>query len=159
MICPECLGYGLIWKNKVEVPCPNCATPEPRAQKTIVRLSAVPPSVNQIWRHTRSRTNGKPVTYRSERYNTWRNSAAWEAKAQAVKQPKWDSPVYVTIAMRRPRLNADIDNRLKGILDLLQHVGIIADDKLVHGINAYWSANVEGCEISITAADPLSEAA
>lgn len=126
--------------------------------KTVIRLSSVPPSANHIWRHTRSRATGKPVTYRTAEYMTWLRSVEWEAKAALAKQPKWTTPVYLTIAMKRPRANADLDNRLKPIGDLLQHVGAIANDRLIYGWNAYWSPHVEAVEIAITAAE-VSEAA
>ena len=66
-----------------------------------------------------------------------------------------DRPIYITIAMRRPRSNADIDNRIKPCLDLLQYVKVIQDDKLVEGVNAYWTKSLpEGvaAEIAITPA-------
>ena len=66
------------------------------------------------------------------------------------------------IGMTRPRSNADIDNRLKGIFDLLQQTGAIADDKLIMGVNAYWSGCLPtgvAAEISIVEADKRGAAA
>lgn len=124
--------------------------------KTIIRLSAIGPTTNHIWRHTTSRTTGKPVTYRQRDYMTWLNAVGYEVNRQASDQPKWDAPVYITMAMRRPRTNADLDNRIKSHLDLLQSHKVISDDKLVNGINAYWSEHLPdgvAVEIAITAAD------
>lgn len=78
---------------------------------------------------------------------------------QLMKQHRFTGPVYVTIAMKRPRANSDIDNRLKAILDFLQHVNAIDNDKNVHGINAFWAVNLPAgvaAEISITQADALA---
>lgn len=124
--------------------------------KTVIRLSFLPPSVNHIWRHGRNRVTGKPQTYRTSEYTTWLRSVEWEAKAQAVKQPKWTTPVYMTVAIKRPRSNADVDNRIKPLADLMQHVGVLENDKLIHGVNIYWSEEVDTVEIAITAAEPLS---
>ena len=129
--------------------------------KTRLSFEYLPPSVNHIWRHTRK--NGKPVTYRTVEYNTWANSVGYSLNRQSANQPKWSTPVYITLAMRRPRTNADVDNRIKGFLDLLQSQGVLTSDKLVEGINAYWSRDLpEGVAAELvisSAASPFSEAA
>lgn len=125
--------------------------------KTRLTLAHLPPSVNAIWRFTKG---GK--MYRTSEYQTWANSEAWTVAAQLRDQHKFTGPVYLTMAMRRPRANSDLDNRLKGIFDLMQQVGAISDDKDVMGINAFWSKDLpEGvaAEISITEADELEDAA
>ena len=125
--------------------------------KTILRLTALPPSVNAIWRHTRG---GK--MYRTSQYMTFLRGEEWNLVPQLTTQHKFVGPVFITIAMRRPRSNADLDNRAKGTLDLLQHVKAIDDDKNVMGLNLYWSRDLpEGiaAEIVITQADALEDAA
>ena len=125
--------------------------------KTILRLTALPPSVNAIWRHTRG---GK--MYRTTQYMGFLRAEEWNLVPQLKAQHKFVGPVFITIAMRRPRSNADLDNRAKGTLDLLQHVKAIDDDKNVMGLNLYWSRDLpEGvaAEIVITQADALEDAA
>ncbi len=125
--------------------------------KTRLQLNALPPSVNAIWRFTKT---GK--MYRTSAYMTWQNGEEWNLHPQMKGQHKFLGPVYLTIAMRRPRTNSDLDNRLKGAIDLLEHMGIINNDKMVMGINAYWSSHLpEGvaAEIVITQADALEDAA
>jgi crossover junction endodeoxyribonuclease RusA len=124
--------------------------------KTRITLAALPPSVNAIWRHTKG---GK--TYRTRDYMTWRNGEGWNVSAQLVGQHRFAGPVFLTVAMKRPRSNADLDNRAKGILDLLAHVEAIDNDKHVMGLNLFWSADLpEGvaAEISIVQADALEAA-
>ena len=118
--------------------------------KAIYTLSHLPPSVNHIWRTTKA---GK--VYRTADYVTWMNGEGWNLKSQLPSQPKFKGPVYIQIAMKRPRSNADIDNRLKGIGDLLQSVGAIENDKLIHGWNAFWSLDTgdNAAEISIRSAE------
>jgi len=119
-------------------------------------FNALPPSVNHIWRHTK---NG---TFRTADYKAWQNGEGWNLKTQLPKQPKFSGPVYITAALRRPRSNADIDNRLKGIGDTLQSIGAITDDKLIYGWNAFWSADLPdgiAAEVSIVAADEVGVAA
>lgn len=125
--------------------------------KTRFHLAALPPSANAIWRHTRG---GK--TYRTAEYMTFLRSEEWNLAAQIKTQHKFTGPVFVTMAMRRPRSNADLDNRCKAALDLLQHVGVISDDKHVMGLNLYWSRDLPdgvAAEITIVQADALEDAA
>lgn len=124
--------------------------------KTRLTLSHLPPSVNHIYRHTKG---GK--TFRTAEYLGWQNGEGWSVKAQLAKQHKFTGPVYITIAMRRPRSNADIDNRLKGVGDLLETCGAIENDKYIMGWNAYWSADLPqgvAAEIAIVQADELEAA-
>ena len=125
--------------------------------KTVLRLSQLPPSVNAIWRHTKS---GK--TYRTAAYMTWQNGEGWNVRAQMPGQHRFTGPVYVTLAMRRRRANMDGDNFCKGIFDLLEHLEVIDNDKNIMGCNWFWTADLpEGvaAEISIVQADELGAAA
>ena len=95
-------------------------------------------------------------------YVGWAAAVGHQVNRQMEGQPKWTGPVYVTVAMRCPRANSDIDNRLKGLGDLLQAHGVIANDKHIHGWNAFWSDTLpEGiaAEISITPTSMGKEAA
>lgn len=114
--------------------------------RTLISLPVVPPSVNRIWRH------GSGRTYRIPAYAKWLNAMGLIAKGQMRGQPTWDAPVKVSILMRRPRKNSDLDNRIKPLLDLLQSAGVIANDKLVTGIQADWSDKVEAVEIAVSGA-------
>ena len=100
--------------------------------------------------------------YRTTQYMGFLRAEEWNLVPQLKAQHKFVGPVFITIAMRRPRSNADLDNRAKGTLDLLQHVKAIDDDKNVMGLNLYWSRDLpEGvaAEIVITQADALEDAA
>lgn len=125
--------------------------------KTRLTLTALPPSVNAIWRHTRG---GK--MYRTSQYMGFLRAEEWNLVPQLKAQHKFVGPVFITVAMRRPRSNADLDNRAKGTLDLLQHVQAIDDDKNVMGLNLFWSADLPAgvaAEITIVQADALENAA
>ena len=124
--------------------------------KTRLTLHCLPPSVNHLYRHTKG---GR--TYRTRDYLTWINAETWTASVQMRNQHRFVGPVYVTLAMRRPRSNADLDNRIKGVLDLIQSIEAIDNDKHVMGVNAFWSADLPAgvaAEISIVQADALEAA-
>jgi Holliday junction resolvase RusA-like endonuclease len=123
--------------------------------KTRILLRHLPPSVNHLHRHTMR--GGKPVTYKTEAYTAWALGEGWDVRRQMAGQPKWAVPVRITAALVRPRSNVDLDNRLKGIGDLLQELEIVANDKLIHAWLVFWSADVAAgwaAEITITGAGP-----
>ena len=125
--------------------------------KTRLTLAHLPPSVNAIWRHTRG---GK--MYRTSQYMGFLRAEEWNLVPQLKAQHKFVGPVFITVAMRRPRSNSDLDNRIKGVGDLLQSVGAIANDKDVMGWNVYWSRDLPAgvaAEITIVQADALENAA
>lgn len=124
--------------------------------KTRLTLNALPPSVNAIWRFTKG---GK--MYRTSDYMCWRNAEGWNVNAQMRGQHCFIGPVFITVAMKRPRANSDLDNRAKGILDLLAHMEVIANDKDVMGLNLYWTRDLPqgvAAEITIVQADALEAA-
>lgn len=125
--------------------------------KTRLTLAHLPPSINHAFMR---RQNGQVI--RTDAYRTWANGEGYQVNRQLAGQHKFEGPVFVTLAMRRPRSNADLDNRLKPIGDLLQKCGAIANDKLIMGWNVYWSATLPAgvsAEIAITPADEIEVAA
>lgn len=118
---------------------------------TAIRLSTVPPSLNSIWR-SKSR-NGITTHYRAPKYNKWCRDIGWELKQQPAAKHRWKGPVCVLVAMKRPNVNSDLDNRLKALGDLLQLHGIIENDRLIHQWGAWWCDKLpEGCAVSISIA-------
>jgi Holliday junction resolvase RusA-like endonuclease len=125
--------------------------------KTRLTLAHLPPSVNALWRYTRG-----GHMYRTSEYMTFLRGEEWALVPQLMDQHKFTGPVFITAALRRPRSNSDLDNRIKGLGDLLQHVKAIDNDKNVFGWNVYWSRDLpEGvaAEITIVQADALEDAA
>ena len=125
--------------------------------KTRLTLSHLPPSVNHAFMR---RQNGQVI--RTDAYRTWCNGEGYQVNRQLATQHRFSGPVFVTLAMRRPRSNADLDNRLKPIGDLLQKCGAITNDKLIMGWNVFWSATLPdgvAAEIAIVDADAVEEAA
>lgn len=124
--------------------------------KTRLHLLNLPPSTNAIWRHTKG-----GQTYRAPAYQAWMAGEGWNVRAQLAKQRKFTGPIQVTLAMRRPRANADLDNRSKACLDLLQHVGAIANDRDVMRLEMFWTEGIPAgvaAEITIAAAAELAAA-
>lgn len=131
--------------------------------KTRLQLEFVPPSVNHLYRWSRSKASGAIKCRKSEEYNTWSNAVGHFINRQKAGQPKWNEPVYLTVAIRRPEKARDLDNCQKAIGDLLQDHGVISNDTLIHGWNISWSDHLpQGVAVEIVvspAASPFAREA
>lgn len=87
-----------------------------------------------------------PGRRRTKRYLTWARAAGNELLAQA--RHAIDGPCMVDITCKRRRSNEDIDNKIKVVLDFLQDVEIIGNDKNVNEVRARWG-DVEGAVVTI----------
>jgi crossover junction endodeoxyribonuclease RusA len=97
-----------------------------------VRLSIpYPPTANNLFRNL----GGGRV--KTERYKTWLRAAGNELLAQ--KREQFTGPVIVALTVVRPdKRKRDLDNLIKGPLDLLVDQKIISDDSEVVKITAEW---------------------
>lgn len=89
----------------------------------------IPPSVNHIFRATRRGT-----VYRSKKYTDWHKEA--ELMASTTRKGKKPAPPYAVtmniIGGHGWRKDRDLDNTWKPVLDLLQHLHLIAEDNCQH---------------------------
>ena len=108
--------------------------------KQVFTLPDIPPSVNTMF----PTVGGRRV--KSKSYTAWRTSAAWTIKAQHPE--KVAGPVSVTIEMKRPTKNSDVDNRIKGALDVLTGI-VFDDDKQVMRVTAAWVGDLTGSRITV----------
>lgn len=104
----------------------------------VIRLSAVPPSLN----HAFANAPGKGRV-KTREYKAWRDAAGWEC----VGKGRIAGPVDVRIDIRKAR--GDIDNRIKAVIDLLVKQRIIDDDKHVKSVFAQWSDIKDGAVVTI----------
>ncbi len=92
---------------------------------------------------------GRARRFPSRRYRTWREEAGWALAAQRPL-PSFSEPVEVTLSIGRPdKRKRDLDNLLKGPIDLLVEFGVLADDQLIHRLSASWDSSVVGCRVEI----------
>ena len=109
-----------------------------------------PPSVNRIWR-----TSGKKV-YRSQEYLAWICQADFSlmtggvGKSLLARQRTIQGEFIAIIELKRPRANADLDNRAKCVLDWAQRVRLISNDKHAVEITLRWSNSAPlGCRLTL----------
>lgn len=111
----------------------------------MIRLDLpMPPSLNGIYQNVAGRGRVKTSAYRK-----WREQAGWEI----VRQGRPSQPVgkyELQVALKKPRANADIDNRIKPIADALQQYRVIQDDKHCTRIAIWWAEDLpEGVECRV----------
>lgn len=100
----------------------------------------VPPSVNAMYRNVPGKGRVKTAKYKS-----WLHDAGWILRM--YKPRKTLADVVLTVAIRRPTANSDLDNRFKALQDLL--VGpVLGDDKQVVRIVGEW-ADIEGARVTV----------
>lgn len=75
----------------------------------------------------------------SKEYKKWRNDVGYFVK---VPKEPISVPFSISIALRRESGRHDLDNRAKGILDALQHYGVIKNDNLCERLSMHWDADL-----------------
>ncbi len=103
---------------------------------------AVPPSANNLFRNVSGKGRVK-----TDKYKRWSKAAAWQVRL-GHKGPALEGPTAVSITMKRPNKNSDLDNRAKGVLDALQAGGAIGNDKQVSCLTLAW-ANHPDCRVTV----------
>ena len=97
----------------------------------------VPPSVNGIFRNARGRGRVK-----TKDYIDWRAYAATSIRLQRVGRVR--GHVVVVFGVERASLTADIDNRVKAMLDAMVDAGVIDDDRFVTALAVAWLPAANG---------------
>jgi crossover junction endodeoxyribonuclease RusA len=98
---------------------------------SVVLQLPYPPSANRLWIRARKGMR------RSDEYMAWLNEAGWMAKAQRPK--RISGPYKLSVQASRPdKRRRDIDNLLKPIGDLLEHIGVIENDCDCEMVTARW---------------------
>ena len=103
-----------------------------------------PPSVN---RYKRVSMNGK--LYSTKKYLEWKKAAGWELLAQRIGAPRkvLAGDLFVEMVFAR---RGDLDNRIKPLLDLLQDVGIYANDEQVVRLTATFGERAGRCRVTVS---------
>lgn len=113
-----------------------------------------PPSVNRLWRSTAAEKNR---VYLSPSYVKWKEAAdvlLLGAKGWRSKKIAGAFGIEIALcptAQGHPR--GDLDNRIKAVLDYLQRVEIIANDKNCQRLVAEWVVRERaphGCRVTVT---------
>lgn len=113
-----------------------------------------PPSVNSIWR-SRIGKGGKPRFFLDPKYEAWKKASDGAFYAAHPRPKSVAGAFVVSIVLDHGsslrRLGADVDNRAKAVLDWLQRVKLIEDDKFAEKVTIEWGLAPEGCRVEIEA--------
>lgn len=101
-----------------------------------------PISVNALW------MRGKKGLIKTPRYATWFQAAGLDLKAQHPGRIEEGFAANILIEMKDSR-RRDLDNLTKGLLDLLQEHGVIADDSLLQDLRLRWSPTTKGAWVAL----------
>lgn len=97
----------------------------------------VPPSVNQMFRNVRGKGRVK-----TSHYEQWRGHALTSLRLQNLQPIA--GRVLVLFGVERQSAIADIDNRIKAMLDAIVAAKIIGDDNQVTAFAAAWLPPANG---------------
>jgi Holliday junction resolvase RusA-like endonuclease len=108
-----------------------------------------PVSVNAMFANNGGPGRGR---YKTQQYRDWLTAATWRILAD--KPGRIPGPVSVTLVYEEKNGRRDLDNLIKGVLDLLIERNVIDGDhrSIVREINAKWSKSVQGVRITISQA-------
>ena len=121
-----------------------------------------PPSVNRLWRSTAAEKNR---VYLSPSYVKWKGAAdALLLGSRGWRAKKITGAFHIDISLcptsqGHPR--GDLDNRIKAVLDYLQRIEIIANDKNCQRLLAEWvdlARAPHGCRVTLRPARPITMA-
>lgn len=109
----------------------------PASSSPVTFTIPVPPSVNQLFANKPGRGRVK-----TEAYDTWCAGALTHLRLQSISPIT--GRVVVLFNVERRSLAADIDNRIKAMLDAIVKAKIIRDDNQVTAFAAAWTPTANG---------------
>lgn len=109
-----------------------------------------PPSANRLTRHAATKT-GKLLSYTNPDYDSWKVEAEgmYQQQKRSCGGPiKGFFSYHIALDKTRWPKASDGDNRSKAVLDFLQAMELIEDDKFA--VSGSWSwAPVNGCLVQV----------
>ena len=114
-----------------------------------------PPSVNHIWRRTKA---GKRAVYCSPEYMAWKRAS--DALMFNLAQLRGVRPLpaqfEATIVLCEKRVNLDLDNAPKAVLDYAKKALLIVDDgkRYMRDLRVTWGDAPHGCRLILRPREP-----
>jgi Holliday junction resolvase RusA-like endonuclease len=134
---------------------PSYADPPFHCPPDVVVDLPFPPSVNRLWRATAE--HGDASVYLSPIYVKWKDAAdALLLSTKGWRRKTIAGAFHIDIALCPPKgqKRGDIDNRVKAVLDYLQRVEVVTNDKNCHRLLVEWVEQASaptGCRVTVRA--------
>jgi crossover junction endodeoxyribonuclease RusA len=105
----------------------------------------MPPSANSMWVHAGQRH------YLSKGYKEWGVTciALGMLHGWHKHQVKGKFTAVIILNRSKARKGSDADNRIKPLLDLLQRLGVVENDKFCEKVSAEWGDAPDGCRVIV----------
>ena len=123
----------------------------PNSSHEVVLNLPLPPSANRLW--GQGGGVGKHRVFRTPEYKAWTRHADKIALTQKRELiPQWFTVEILLHHSGRMARSSDSDNRIKAVLDYLQRIHIIENDKYCIGGSWRWAPLTEapeGCKVIV----------
>lgn len=86
---------------------------------------------------------------KSAEYSNWLSEAGWMLAEQRPGRIAGAFSVEIEVSRPKHKRRVDLDNRVKGLLDLLTKHRVIQDDHLVQSIAIRWREHGEGVRVVV----------
>lgn len=96
-----------------------------------IQSAHFPPSTNSLFANVAGRGR-----VRTKRYKEWAAAAGWDCNGKGSIPGPFS--IAIIISRKHRRSNADLDNRIKALLDLIVDHKIVEDDKLCERLQIEW---------------------
>lgn len=114
-----------------------------------------PPSVNRLWRNSGADATSR--VYLSPSYVKWKQAAdilLLSTKGWRNKKIAGSFVADIVLCPPQKGMRGDIDNRIKAVLDFLQRIEVVANDKHCQRVSAEWvdaARAPTGCRVTVRA--------
>lgn len=110
-----------------------------------------PPSVNKLWRSA-AKSGQANCVYLAPSYVRWKQAADALWLGHKVNPIRAEFEASILVCPPEGGQRGDLDNRIKAVLDWLQRVGIVANDKHCQRLMIEWTEPERaprGCRVTI----------
>lgn len=114
------------------------------ADRIELRLPS-PPSANHLYANAAS--GGR---FKTEEYEAWLDEAGWRLQEQRPGRIAGPYEIEVQVARPHGKRRADLDNKIKGVSDLLVKHRVLVDDSLAEKITLSWLPAGSGALVILT---------
>ena len=139
------------------------AEEKPERRERLSVTLPYPPSANELkrGRTAKEKASGRkmPGMGKTKRYLTWERAAKNALRGQKTHKMPGAFSITIMHGVRHRHHRADLDNRIKAVLDILQTEGLIDDDNECEGIISGWDNELDDTQVYVIPAESTKQKA